>query len=191
MGDSSYFNWGFDLTVNNSTNTKNNNATSNSNSNNNSNNSNNIDDIFMNMNPYNPTALKVPLPQTAQVAAQQGAYLARLLNRGYDLSESLPRVEENNLRFQISRFLRRKKGDLYAKPFSFLNLGLLAYIGDEKAVAQMQLGDFSSILFASGTEAFLIWRSVYLVKQVSARTRFLVLFDFIKTKVFGRDFSGL
>ena len=67
----------------------------------------------------------------------------------------------------------------------------MAYIGDEKAVAQMQLGDLSSILFASGNEAFLLWRSVYLVKQVSARTRFLVLFDFIKTKIFGRDFSGL
>jgi hypothetical protein len=29
------------------------------------------------------------------------------------------------------------------------------------------------------------------VKQVSARTRFLVLFDYIKTFIFGRDLTGL
>jgi NADH dehydrogenase FAD-containing subunit len=33
------------------------------------------------------------LPQTAQVAGQQGAYVARMLDRGYDLSVSPPRLE--------------------------------------------------------------------------------------------------
>jgi hypothetical protein len=32
---------------------------------------------------------------------------------------------------------------------------------------------------------------VYVVKQVSLRTRVLVVFDFIKTKVFGRDLTIL
>ena len=33
-----------------------------------------------------------PLPQTAQVAAQQGAYLARLLNRKYELDTAAPKL---------------------------------------------------------------------------------------------------
>ena len=31
-----------------------------------------------------------PLPATGQVAAQEGAYVARLLNRGFDLSAPVP-----------------------------------------------------------------------------------------------------
>ena len=59
-----------------------------------------------------------------------------------------------------------------------------------QAVAQVQLGD-NSLLNASGENAFLLWRSVYLVKQVSTRTRLLVLFDFVKSKLFGRDLTSL
>ena len=59
-----------------------------------------------------------------------------------------------------------------------------------QAVAQVQLGD-NSLLNASGEQAFLLWRSVYLVKQVSTRTRLLVLFDFVKSKMFGRDLTSL
>ena len=39
----------------------------------------------------------------------------------------------------------------------------------------------------AGSTGFLLWRSGYVVKQVSTRTRVLVLFDWLKTKVFGRD----
>ena len=41
----------------------------------------------------------------------------------------------------------------------------------------------------SGRFAYLLWRSVYLTKQVSARNRFLILIDWLKTRVFGRDIS--
>jgi NADH dehydrogenase FAD-containing subunit len=82
------------------------------------------------------------------------------------------------------------RGVLKAKPFAFLNLGLLAYVGNAEAVAQVQFGE-STLLDAVGGPAFLLWRSVYLVKQVSTRTRVLVLFDFIKTKIFGRDLTTL
>ena len=34
-----------------------------------------------------------------------------------------------------------------------------------------------------------LWLSTYLVKQVSTRTRVLVLLDVLKTRVFGRDTS--
>lgn len=49
----------------------------------------------------------------------------------------------------------------------------------------------SDFLRAAGGNAFLLWRSVYLVKQVSTRTRFLVLADYIKSKLFGRDLTSL
>jgi NADH dehydrogenase FAD-containing subunit len=130
------------------------------------------------------------LPQTAQVAAQQGAYVARLLNRGYDLSKpGGPELDksvftEDPLR-ATSLFFR---GIASAPGFTFLNLGLLAYVGSSEAVAQVELG---VDVRASGRPAFLLWRSVYLVKQVSTRTRFLVLFDWIKSRVFGRDISGM
>ena len=34
------------------------------------------------------------LPQTAQVAGQQGAFAARMLNRGYDLQQTPPKLPE-------------------------------------------------------------------------------------------------
>jgi NADH:ubiquinone reductase (non-electrogenic) len=42
---------------------------------------------------------------------------------------------------------------------------------------------------SSGEAGFLLWRSVYLSKQVSFRNRVLVLFDWAKTRVFGRDIT--
>lgn len=128
------------------------------------------------------------LPQTAQVAGQQGAYVARLFNRGYQLAVPAgPRLSESKLK---SSFWLKALGAEQADPFRFLNLGLLAYVGADQAVAQVQLGE-STLALASGEAAFLLWRSVYLVKQVSTRTRLLVLFDFFKTKIFGKDLTGL
>lgn len=131
------------------------------------------------------------LPQTAQVAAQQGAYIARLFNRKYNLTMAgqppqLPSDTWSRNPVQAVSV----RGMLKAEPFAFLNLGLLAYIGGDEAVAQVQLGntDFAK---TAGGQAFLLWRSVYLVKQVSTRTRFLVLIDYIKSQIFGRDISGV
>lgn len=147
------------------------------------------------------SARGAPLPQTAQVAAQQGAYVARLLNRGYDLCGNTPGdLASSELQGcelmgpPISREaqsgdlvkLAALRGALEAKPFTFLNLGLLAYLGGGEALSQVQVGE-SRLLAEAGSTGFLLWRSVYVVKQVSPRTRFLVLFDWLKTKVFGRD----
>ena len=128
-----------------------------------------------------------PLPQTAQVAAQQGAYLARLINRGYDFNASAPSLPSAPW---TENLWLRARGLLTAKSFHFLNLGLLAYVGDSEAVAQIQLGN-TTLLDAVGGKAFLLWRSVYVVKQVSFRTRVLVLFDYAKTRLFGRDLTAL
>jgi len=152
------------------------------------------------------------LPQTAQVAAQQGAYVARLLNRGYDLN---PNISEKKMENEASKISisgpSKKKSSLYLKPpklketsdrdflsqmrfgeaseakgFEFLNLGMLAYIGGGEALSQVQLGD-NQLFNQAGSTGFLLWRSVYIVKQVSTKTRLLVLFDWFKTRIFGRD----
>ena len=164
------------------------------------------------------------LPQTAQVAAQQGAYMARLLNRKYCLSgfTTLPE-EENHAKESTSTSITagprppihlaandgdisslvRLRGSVEAKPFRFLNLGLLAFLGGGEALSQIQFGGSSDgnsngngdgggyKINEAGSTGFLLWRSVYIVKQVSTRTRVLVLFDWFKCKLFGRDVTRL
>lgn len=141
------------------------------------------------------------LPQTAQVAGQQGAYLARMLSRGYDMTLQTPalpkasdlrmngeggKAEEDDLR----RAFLRLRGLEKARGFEFLNLGLLAYLGGGEALSQVQLGDFPIFKFA-GSVSFVLWRSVYLVKQVATKNRMLVTFDWIKSFLFGRDITRL
>ncbi len=96
-------------------------------------------------------------PFTAQLAQQQGKYLAKSLNR-------------------------RARGRP-AKPFRYFHMGMLAYIGSQRALA-----DLPGIK-ARGFVAWLLWRSVYLTKLVSLKNKVLVLFDWFKTSVFGRDIS--
>ena len=43
----------------------------------------------------------------------------------------------------------------------------------------------------AGIAGWLLWRSVYLTKQVAFRNRVLVLFDWLKSRVFGRDIACL
>ncbi|MBI1807759.1 MAG: FAD-dependent oxidoreductase [Ignavibacteria bacterium] len=97
------------------------------------------------------------LPPTAQVARREGKYLARAFNR-----------------------LAEKKS---IEPFQYKDLGMLAYIGGGKALADL------NNLKGRGYFAFIFWRSVYLTKLVSPKTKMLVLFDWIKTRIFGRDIS--
>ena len=136
------------------------------------------------------------LPQTAQVAGQQGAYLGRLLVRGYDLSAELPSLpstsslsNSSSTDSAMATWLKFRNLEV-APGFSFLNLGLLAYLGGGKALSQIQIGDVPIFSYA-GSVAFVLWRSVYLVKQVATRNRVLVTFDWIKSALFGRDITRL
>jgi len=143
----------------------------------------------------------VTLPQTAQVAGQQGAYAARLLCRGYDMTVTPPRMQgsgpvvnatqssELDDKKLVSTWVKLR-GLETAPPFSFLNLGLLAYVGGGEALTQVQVGNVPVFSYA-GSVAFVLWRSVYLVKQVATRNRVLVTFDWIKSYLFGRDITRL
>ncbi|GJZ84035.1 external alternative NAD(P)H-ubiquinone oxidoreductase B2, mitochondrial-like protein [Tanacetum coccineum] len=95
------------------------------------------------------------LPATAQVAAQQGTYLADCFNR-MDECEKNP---EGPIRF-------RDSGRHRFRPFRYKHLGQFAPLGGEQTAAQLP-GDWVSI----GHSSQWLWYSVYASKQVSWRTR--------------------
>jgi NADH:ubiquinone reductase (non-electrogenic) len=97
------------------------------------------------------------LPATSQVAQQQGKYLAKALTQ---------RARHNPV-----------------EAFQYHHLGMLAYIGSNKALADLQ--NFKG----RGWYTWLFWRSAYLSRIVSLKNKVLVLFDWMKTQVFGRDIS--
>ncbi|GAB4825023.1 External alternative NAD(P)H-ubiquinone oxidoreductase B1, mitochondrial [Ancistrocladus abbreviatus] len=115
------------------------------------------------------------LPATAQVAAQQGTYLAKCFNRQQECQDS----PEGPRRF---RGLGRHK----FHPFRYRHLGQFAPLGGEQAAAELP-GDWVSI----GRSSQWLWYSVYASKQVSWRTRLLVVGDWSKRFVFGRDSSRI
>ena len=94
-----------------------------------------------------------------------------MLDRGYDLGQTpplLPEANENDA--DDIRAWLKARGLEEAPGFKFLNLGILAYLGSGQALSQIDLGDVPLFSYA-GSVAFMLWRSVYLVKQVATRNR--------------------
>ncbi|KAI8819689.1 uncharacterized protein EV422DRAFT_533942 [Fimicolochytrium jonesii] len=114
------------------------------------------------------------LPATAQVARQQGEYLAKKFNQqafgsaNSTSSGALQMIEAAS------------------KPFCYRHFGSFSYIGGDSAVVDLASGQS-----VNGFGAFLLWRGAYLAKQVSFRTRFLLAVDWCKSIVFGRDITNL
>lgn len=130
-----------------------------------------------------------PLPANAQAASQQGFFLGRLLSKNIDFTRSIPErtgpiTTPGEL---LSVGEKRENGKIYAKGFQFLNLGTLAYTGGDSALAQIAVD--KRAIKSSGEAGFLLWRSVYLSKQVSLRNRALVFFDWVKSRLWGRDLT--
>ncbi|KAL8388498.1 hypothetical protein RB595_009206 [Gaeumannomyces hyphopodioides] len=137
---------------------------------------------------------------TAQVASQEGAFLARLFNnmakteaiesRIQDLSSSLnlkPGVNAAEISAEIAEHERKLRRVKDIKPFRYSHQGSLAYIGSDKAVADISWLDGN---FATGGRlTYLFWRSAYLSMCFSGRNRILVINDWLKSKLFGRDVS--
>jgi NADH dehydrogenase FAD-containing subunit len=92
----------------------------------------------------------------------------------------------NNIEEDFSGKMRSER---YAKPFQFLNLGVLAYIGASEALAQISVDD--KLLFGKGPIGFFLWRGIYWFKQVSWRNRISIAVDWFKGKTFGRDISSI
>jgi NADH:ubiquinone reductase (non-electrogenic) len=102
-----------------------------------------------------------PLVATAQVAIQSGKYLARLMNAMY----------------------KTGKPSAQLKPFVYKHMGMLAYIGKNRAVADLPNTK------ARGFTTWLFWRSAYLTRLISLKNKILVIFDWTKAILFGRDIS--
>jgi len=118
---------------------------------------------------------------TAQVAAQEGAFLARLFNtmaktdaieseiaelskkqfnaKGDDRNQILDQIEA------LKKQLRRTK---QIGPFKYSHQGSLAYIGAEKAVADVSW--LSGNIASGGTLTYLFWKSAYLSMNFSSKS---------------------
>lgn len=111
---------------------------------------------------------------TAQVASQEGSFLARLFNQMAkteaieselaklsQAQDKAPSKESRNMVFaqikDLQKILRRVK---QIGPFEYSHQGSLAYIGSEKAVADISW--LSGNLATGGTLTYLFWRSAYL-----------------------------
>lgn len=113
------------------------------------------------------------LPATAQVANQQGVYLGKKLTKIANNAQG-PAV--------VAQFYDDPDDQVY-KPFKYHHMGSLAYIGNSAVL------DIDNWSFAGGLVAMYMWRSIYWSEQVSIRTRFLLMLDWVKRGVFGRDLS--
>lgn len=157
---------------------------------------------------------------TAQVASQEGNFLARLFNNMAKTESQEARIQELSSSMNLhpgnsadaareietlEKQLRRVKD---VKPFQYSHQGSLAYIGSEKAVADVSW--WNGNLATGGSMTYLFWRSAYLSMCFSsefpqithsiftfkinrltfpARNRVLVILDWLKSKAFGRDVS--
>ncbi|WYZ39813.1 hypothetical protein EsH8_IV_000154 [Colletotrichum jinshuiense] len=136
---------------------------------------------------------------TAQVAAQEGNFLAKLFNnmaRTETLEERVQELSANlNLKpgnsAEVAREIETHERQLRRikdiKPFHYSHQGSMAYIGSEKAVADVSW--WNGNIASGGSMTYLFWRSAYLSMCFSTRNRLLVVNDWLKSKVFGRDIS--
>ncbi|KAF3769937.1 alternative NADH-dehydrogenase [Cryphonectria parasitica EP155] len=136
---------------------------------------------------------------TAQVASQEGNFLAKLFNNMAktealeqnirELSSTLNLKPGNaaEVARQIEDYERQLRRVKDIKPFHYSHQGSLAYIGSEKAVADVAW--FNGNVASGGTWTYLFWRSAYLSMCFSTRNRLLVMNDWAKSKLFGRDVS--
>ena len=139
-----------------------------------------------------------PLPALAQVAEQQGRFLARRLNEALT-GAATP---------------RGRRGEEDEEAFVYRHLGSMATTGGLSAILQVELpgrrrgaaggggGGGGSGSGGGGLDAWLpkqlrfrglfswlAWRSAYATRLGSLRKRASVLFDWTQTMLFGRDLS--
>ena len=69
------------------------------------------------------------------------------------------------------------------RAFVYRHMGMMTYIGGRRALADLK------IIKGRGFVTWLFWRSAYITKLVSLKNKVLVLQDWLKTSIFGRDIS--
>lgn len=120
------------------------------------------------------------LPPTAQVAHQEAEYLCKVfskISKTPGFHEKLSTTKEKvDLLFQENGI----------KPFKYIHLGSLAYLGAERAIANITYGS-RSFYSGGGIFTFFVWRVLYVSMILSVRSRFKVVADWLKISFFGRD----
>ncbi len=117
---------------------------------------------------------------TAQVAGQEGNFLARLFNNMAktealesnirELSGGLNLKPGNSAEAsrQIEEYEKQLRRIKDIKPFHYSHQGSLAYIGSEKAVADVSW--FNGNIASGGSVTYLFWRSAYLSMCFSSKS---------------------
>ncbi|KAI9098865.1 pyridine nucleotide-disulfide oxidoreductase-domain-containing protein [Phlyctochytrium arcticum] len=116
-------------------------------------------------------------PPTAQVASRQGTYLASVFNQMASIEADADKIRAKGQDPETATTNQ-------IKPFHYRHLGALAYIGSDKAIAEIP-----GNVHIGGALTFWYWRSAYLNNLFSMRNRILVAFDWAKKSMFGRDIS--
>lgn len=126
---------------------------------------------------------------TAQVAFQEGIYLAGHFEKLYEIDSLKYRLQHPSPHDNAERMGKKlKKLEEKLPAFKYNHQGSLAYIGSERAVADLVWGDWSNVT-TGGTLTFLFWRSAYIYMCLSVRNQILVCLDWVKVTLFGRDCS--
>ncbi|BDA46213.1 Internal alternative NAD(P)H-ubiquinone oxidoreductase A1 [Coccomyxa sp. Obi] len=112
-----------------------------------------------------------PLPSLAQVAEQQGKYLAKQLNtaaKAQKAGQEPPKCE----------------------PFKYHHLGSMALVGKGSAVVELGDPKGGRRLSLTGFKSWVAWRSAYLTRLGNVRNRLYVMLDWTIALLFGRDVSA-
>lgn len=128
---------------------------------------------------------------TAQVAFQEGIFLGSHFKKLHEIESLQYQLENAKGDETVNTERISKKLDTLQKrlpAFKYNHQGSLAYIGSERAVADLVWGDWSNVT-TGGTITFLFWRSAYIYMCLSVKNQFLVCLDWMKLSLFGRDIS--
>lgn len=123
---------------------------------------------------------------TAQVASQEGSYLAKMFNhvaRSATIEQELAGLSDaqgkaqngpdrDKILDQIRELQRRLVRVKQVDPFEYSHQGSLAYIGSERAVADISW--FTGNIASGGTMTYLFWRSAYVSMCFSSKWRLYV-----------------
>ncbi|KTB01483.1 External NADH-ubiquinone oxidoreductase 1, mitochondrial [Nakaseomyces glabratus] len=127
---------------------------------------------------------------TAQVAHQEGEYLARVFKKLHKVDQFEYMASKNNQTKENIKDLTSKINNLKAQieDFQYNHHGALAYIGSEQAIADLAVGEAKYRL--AGSFTFLFWKYAYLAMCMSFKNRILVAMDWTKAYFLGRDTSA-
>lgn len=133
-----------------------------------------MQDVFALGDCTNLAGISPPLPATAQVANQEGQYLARAMNKNYSSATNQFDSESYDT----------------SAGFNYHNRGVMTFLGGSKAVLQgPSVSREGAARGLKGFLAYAIWRGAYLTMTLSWRNKFLIPIQWLAVKIFGRSIS--